>query len=715
MEKKDPLQFDDLATSMIIDKNYVENVPKKKIYSWVEDNLVTCCQECNSPFTIWLRRHHCRSCGRIFCYKCSSYAIEVPEDLSLLQTNNNNNNMNNNSYWENFFTNNKNNTSVRVCKKCYKKIDEYKKMNEIMGIFNVLDLDITILQKLRLVCKTWKSYATFKLNKFRELQYVLPNHNFTTLEKQLLWTNYHYIIHHPKYLIQLFKSIDHQSYKEEYKLNKILTYLEKEIEEEKSKVKLPCVDLMCTRYCTATLVLTCEDAISLLNDTIKDVRIRQYAIESFKKLDYKEFICYLPFLVFSIRYESTENSVIGNFLISKCVKENGPTKLELCNELYWELQIQIDQESKTPLAKIYQYFVDKFTAIIPNELVQKITFTKKLVGNLTSFKSDTEAIIKEKFTHIDYKKINIPLNLSADFTLNIDNICVKSSASMPLILPLTYIDQKVQKKYNVMFKYEDIRKDQMIMSLIRLISIILKKYDNIDIPVLTYKIRPTSVNQGFIELVPNSQTIYYIKTNFTCGLPTYIMQNNKKEAYEVVIKRFLKSCAIYCVITYILGIGDRHLDNIMLTNDGTLFHIDFSYILGTDPKPLTNPTMRISTDMIEVLGGAGSENFIEFKHLCTQIYNAIRRHVNLFIILLIPLAETCNIISKEKLYSEIIKRFLPGETCQQAEIQLCSVIDNSSKHYKHTMVDLFHSYGGMYKQTKNTMWDSLFGMFGKRT
>lgn len=162
---------------------------------------------------------------------------------------------------------------------------------------------------------------------------------------------------------------------------------------------------------------------------------------------------------------------------------------------------------------------------------------------------------------------------------------------------------------------------------------------------------------------------------------------------SIVMDNYVKSCAGYCVITYILGVGDRHLDNLLLSPNGKFWHADFGYILGRDPKPFP-PLMKLPIQVIDGMGGLTHENFNIFKSYCFITYTTLRRNSNL-ILNLFQLMLDANIpdikIDPNRAIDKVKEKFALEMTEEEAILHFQNLINDSVNALLPVVIDRLHS------------------------
>lgn len=146
-----------------------------------------------------------------------------------------------------------------------------------------------------------------------------------------------------------------------------------------------------------------------------------------------------------------------------------------------------------------------------------------------------------------------------------------------------------------------------------------------------YRILVLSNDSGLIEPILNTVSLHQVKKHSKLSLLEYFLQEfgalNSEEFLEAQ-RNFVRSCAAYCVVSYLIQVKDRHNGNILLDNHGHLIHIDYGFILSYSPRNLgfESSPFKLTPEFVEVMGGQGSDMFEYFKILILQGLVAARKH-----------------------------------------------------------------------------------------
>lgn len=403
-----------------------------------------------------------------------------------------------------------------------------------------------------------------------------------------------------------------------------------------------------------------DDALELLGPTFDNPAVRAYAVDRLRASDDDELLLYLLQLVQALKFEkispelqngSTQDSSLARFLISRAT-----INLKLGNFLHWYLMVECDDMSPdqvkehrklfakvefdfmTELMKLPEGAERRKTLLRQGEL---ITVLSKISKEIRFSREDRPRKLQRLKKYLADPKNELtsfdpPLPLPLDPSVSIvgyypEESLVFKSSLYPLLIHFKTSDGK---KYPIIFKTgDDLRQDQLVIQIISLMDRLLRK-ENLDLKLSPYRILATSANAGAVQFVP-SMSLAAASAKYKGSILAYLRANNPDTTADLGVRpsamdTYVKSCAGYCVITYLLGVGDRHLDNLLLAPSGHFFHADFGYILGRDPKPFA-PQMKLCKEMVEGMGSSTSPHYAAFKSYCFTAYTTLRKSSNLIL------------------------------------------------------------------------------------
>ena len=185
---------------------------------------------------------------------------------------------------------------------------------------------------------------------------------------------------------------------------------------------------------------------------------------------------------------------------------------------------------------------------------------------------------------------------------------------------------------------DDLRQEVFVMQMIHFYKSVFASA-KLPLWLYTYRILSTSKEAGLLEVIMDATSIDGLKKDPTYpkkgGLRAYFERTYggpNSKAFKAAQKNFMQSLCAYSIVSYLLGLKDRHNGNIMIDTKGHLIFIDFGFAMGMNVAhefTFERSPFKLTNEYVEVMGGPRSKCFQEFKRLFVAGFKEARKNAQL--------------------------------------------------------------------------------------
>lgn len=514
-------------------------------------------------------------------------------------------------------------SDVRLCDTCFIKCSRTKRSEDLIRVIACLPISVSEIASLA-IDKKWAYAVKTILQIYRKIPFKMPYERFSNLEMKLLQTHHWKFGGHSVWDIQCIRSIRRLPCKRTH----------------------TCEELKCPKSCTCTSEIHIVELLNTFPCTqlLREPTLTKWFGSYLTKMSNEKFIMYMPHWLRRSMTPSAQD-FIKDYVIPKCVS------LEVAYAFYYECELYTDS--------VYSH--------LKNIMLEKFP----------SYKKDfiyTDSLI----TYI-YELVNgnrFPLRLPARLPYEPKTMCtavhdpvvLQSSTSPSVIL----LNTNKTTRY-ILVKSDDLTKDRLVMNIAKHIE------KTCNTKCVQYPVFPTK-NGGWVEMLKNAKTLYELKYGLSC----HIYNMFPEQTVRCVRRKFIRSAVGACILSYVVGVGDRHLQNMVISN-GELAHIDFSYLLGHDPK--LQMDIRITPPMVLMMGGEHSHDYASFVKNVSSSFQKVRKHTGLWYALLTYLTSD---FSLNEIQNHIKRKLMPGLKEAEATMRIVDIVKHNSNTWRHSVSDITH-------------------------